>query len=170
MARDVRSAAAVDTFRALTLVGVMALGPGCAKQPAPPAAVVPAPKVDAGGPLQATARPSAAVPKRFSDLLDDQAPVGYVPNEKADTPQCRAAFADFDQTWERASACERDDDCAIVLGTCGAARSSFKSALQQKLVAAGACVQMIALSHCLDTRAICFEKRCRVRGRLDKGN
>jgi len=140
-------------LRRVTIVTAVALSSGCATPMPPPAA---------------GRRPPKAAPA-FSDLLDEESPVGYDPNARADTPECRALFADFNETWEQAHKCERDVDCAIAIGSCTAARVDFKPALDRKLAAVGPCVNFIAISRCLDTRAICFDARCRVRGRPDKG-
>jgi hypothetical protein len=141
-------------LRRLAFVTVVALSSECAT-PAPPPAVVAHPAESAKAP---------------ADLIEDEGPVGYVPNARADTPQCRALFADFNKTWDEARTCERDADCAITIGNCTAARAEFKPALERKLQATAPCVDMIAISRCFDTRAICFETRCRVRGQVDKAD
>jgi hypothetical protein len=158
----------VEAGRRLAFVSVIAGSLGAAKPTPtpPPAAIPPTSKTDGDRPAK-TAGPTVESEAALPDLMPDEAP-GYVPNAKTDTPECRAAFDDFNQTWRRAGTCERDDDCTIALGTCSASRKDFKSTLEKKLAALAPCVAILALSACTDARAICFKKTCRVRGRPDK--
>jgi hypothetical protein len=155
-------------FERLRLFSIALLSFACATPSAGPGAA-PATKRAPVGPMRPAARPGEAV-KPFPDLLDDESPVGYEPNARGDTPECRALFAEFNKTWAQAGKCERDADCALAIGSCTAARADLKSALQHKLEAVAPCVNLIAISSCLDTRVVCFEARCRVRGRIDKGS
>ena len=105
-----------------------------------------------------------------ADLLDEETPVGYVANEKTGTPACREAIAEFNEAWAQSRSCDRDSDCAIWFNSCTAARADFEELLGRKLRAAGDCVKMIAVSHCIDPRAICLKRRCRACGRFDNGD
>ena len=132
---------------------LLALSTGCATRPPPPAAV---------------AHPPAEPPRPFPDLIEEQPPCSYSANEKSDTPECRARFDDFAKTWREASHSERDDDCTYLVGKCTSMRADFKPALDRKLRDLGTCLDILMVPICKDTRPICFEKRCRVRGQEDK--
>jgi hypothetical protein len=140
-------------LRRATFVTLLALLMGCATRAPAPAAV---------------ARPPAEPPKRFPDLLEEQPPCNYSANEKSDTPECRARFDDFNKTWKEAGRCERDDDCTYLIGKCTSMRADFKPVLEKKLQDLGTCLDILMVPICKDTRAICFDKRCRVRGQEDK--
>ena len=71
-------------------------------------------------------------------------------------------------TRREASHCERDDDCTYLVGKCTSMRADFKPPLDKKLQDLGTCLDILVVPICKDTRAICFEKRCRVRGQEDK--
>jgi len=134
-------------------VTLLALSTGCATRPPPPAAV---------------AHPPAEPPRPFPDLIEEQPPCSYSANEKSDTPECRARFDDFAKTWREASHSERDDDCTYLVGKCTSMRADFKPALDRKLRDLGTCLDILMVPICKDTRPICFEKRCRVRGQEDR--
>ena len=140
-------------LRRATFVTLLALLMGCATRPPAPAAV---------------ARPPAEPPKRFPDLIEEQPPCSYSANEKSDTPECRARFDDFNKTWKEAGHCDRDEDCTYLIGKCTSMRADFKPVLEKKLQDLGTCLDILMVPICKDTRAICFDKRCRVRGQEDK--
>lgn len=146
--------------RGAWLAGVLTIAAACAHPPPSP----PAPSGSARPP------PVSEAPSPPADLLDEESPVGYVANEKADTAACNEIFAQFNEAWTQARPCERDTDCAIWFNSCTAARADFKELLDRKLRAAGECVKMISISRCIDSRAICFARRCRARGRYDRGD
>ena len=147
---------------------MLALSSGCATTPPRTAAVVPTPVGGAQGRSQVAASRPAEPSKPFPNLIEEQPPFSYSPNAKSDTPECRALFDDFNQTWRRATHCERDEDCTTALGPCTAARADLASVLVDKRAAVGPCVDILLIPICDDPRAICFEKECRVRGREAK--